>query len=345
VSPNAAAVLKVDDLVQSPAWFPLEAAAAGTIRFVSLDEVAYRGASFLDQRLLRTAPPQALADAALAQAAAARLRPRLHYVFHIGHVGSTLVSRLIGAQASFFSLREPALLRALADGSEAVMALPDLLALLARTWRPAQRAVVKVSSFVSELAEPLLEASEAPRALFMYAAPLPYLRTIFAGPNSRAESRTLAPLRLRRLLWRLQATDWHSDPHSEGEQVAMSWLAEMTCLQQAARQHPSQILWLNFDRFLAAPQESLQRVFATLGAPQPTADVEALLAGPIMRRYSKAPEHAYDAQLRRELMHSADLEHAAEIRRGLAWLGTLAQQYPEVVSVLQTSEALSRQDR
>ena len=222
-----------------------------------------------------------------------------------------------------------------------MLPLPSLLALLARTWRPSQRAVVKVSSFVSELANPLLAASEAPQAIFMYAAPLAYLRTIFAGANSRAESGTLAPLRLRRLVRRLGAGDFRAEPRSEGEQVAMSWLAEMTCLHQAARQHPAQVLWLNFDRFLAEPQEALQQVFQVLGAPQPPAEIEALLAGPIMRSYSKAPEHAYDAQLRQELMHAADLDHAAEIRRGLAWLGTLSQQYPEVVSVLQSAEASS----
>ena len=335
------AALKAADLMHSPAWFPLETAAADTLRFVSLDEAAYREASFLDQRLLQLAPAQALVSAALAQNAAAQLRPRLHYVFHIGHVGSTLLSRLIGARDSFFSLREPALLRVLAAGGAAVLPLPDLLAFLARTWRPSQRAVVKVSSFVSELAQPLLAGSQAPRAIFMCATPLAYLRTIFAGSNSRAESRTLAPLRLRRLLRRLETADWRFDPRSEGEQVAMSWLCEMTCLHQAAREHPSQILWLNFDRFLAEPQSALQQVFQVLGAPQPPAEIEALLAGPIMRRYSKAPEHAYDAQLRHELLHAADLEHRAEIRGALAWLAALTQHYPQVRSILQAAEALN----
>ena len=60
-----------------------------------------------------------------------------------------------------------------------------------------------------------------------------------------------------------------------------------------------------------------------------------------MRRYSKGPEHAYDAQLRQELLHAADLDHAPEIRRGLIWLETLAQQYPQARSVLQSAEALS----
>ena len=39
-----------------------------------------------------------------------------------------------------------------------------------------------------------------------------------------------------------------------------------------------------------------------------------------MRRYAKAPEHGYDAALRRTVLDQARREHAAEIRKGLAWL-------------------------
>jgi hypothetical protein len=337
---SSSAVLQASDL-QSPAWFPLEAADTTTLRCVHLGEADYREASFLDQRLLRAAPAQALLAPAVAQSAAAQLTARPHYVFHIGHVGSTLVSRLIGCCESFFALREPALLRALASGN-GPLPLPTLLALLGRTWRPAQHAVVKVSSFVSELAGTLLAGDESPRAVFMFVPPLTYLRTIFAGENSRVESRALAPLRLTRLARRLEARPWRCDPRSEGEQVAMSWLCEMTCLHQAARQRPAQVLWLNFERFLSAPAHGLGQVFQTLGAAQPPAQVAALVAGPVMRRYSKAPEHAYDAQLRQELLRAADLDHGAEIRRGLAWLGAVAQQYGEAGRTLEATEVLCR---
>jgi hypothetical protein len=332
------ALLQAADLA-SPAWFPLEAADAATLRCVRLGEADYREASFLDQRLLRAAPAQALLTTAVAHGAAAHLSRRPHYVFHIGHVGSTLVSRLIGDCESFFSLREPALLRTLANGS-GPPPLPTLLALLGRTWHPAQQAVVKASSFVSELAGTLLAGEDSPRAVFMFVPPASYLRTIFAGENSRVESRALAPLRLARLVRRLEAQPWRCEPRSEGEQVAMSWLCEMTCLHQAARQRPAQVLWLNFERFLGEPAPVLEQVFRALGAPQPAAQVEALAAGPLMRRYSKAPEHAYDAHLRQELLRAADRDHVAEIRRGLAWLGTVAQEYAEARRTLEATQAL-----
>ena len=335
-------MIRVEELAQSPAWFPLEALGQDAVRLVRLEEGAYRDASFLDQRLLSSGLPRATLELALLQAATAGLVPRLHYVFHTGHVGSTLISRLIGAHASFFSLREPALLRAASLASAPPPLMPPLrvtLSLLARTWRPSQRAVVKVTSFASELADEILTRSEDPAAVFMFVEPLAYLRGILAGPNSRAESRALAAGRLKRLVRRLAAAAWHADPKSEGEQVAMSWLCEMLTLHQAALLHPAKVLWVNFDAFLAAPQPSLQAIFRALGAEVALQEIEALVSGPLMRQYSKAPEHAYDGQLRREVLQSADWDHAAEIKRGLAWLDGVARQYPLAAAVLGALEA------
>ncbi|MGH8201069.1 MAG: hypothetical protein ACREVO_12050 [Steroidobacteraceae bacterium] len=53
-----------------------------------------------------------------------------------------------------------------------------------------------------------------------------------------------------------------------------------------------------------------------------------------MRSYSKAPEHAYDAALRRRVLESADGEHGAEIRRGMQWLASLAGRHTLVDAIL-----------
>src|SRR3546814_20118484 len=44
--------------------------------------------------------------------------PRPDFIFHIGHVGSTLVSRLLAEVGDALPLREPMLLRALAQVAE-----------------------------------------------------------------------------------------------------------------------------------------------------------------------------------------------------------------------------------
>jgi hypothetical protein len=315
-------VIAEEDIARAPEWLPIEVDATA-VKLVCLNEAAYRAASFLDQRMLSLGYAQQSCTAATLQAAAARLACRAQYVFHIGHVGSTLISRLIGEHPNFFSLREPALLRTIATGQSGDSGVPDLgvaLALFSRTWRPSQRAVIKATSFVSELAETILAGADRPSAIFMFAQPLQYLRGILAGPNSRAETRQLAPARLQRLARRFTQSGWRPEPRSEGEYIAMSWLCEMTALQQAARRAGRQVLWVDFDVFLAAPVAGLEAIFRTLGASAATAEIEALVGGPLMRQYSKAPEYAYDASLRREVLESADREHQTEIRRGMDWL-------------------------
>ncbi len=324
-----------DDLVRSPAWLPLTSSAAG-VRLVQLDEAAYRAASFLDQRLLAQPYPQSSCDAALLAAAASRLAPQAHYIFHTGHVGSTLIARLLGAHAGLFVLREPALLRAIAaEPSAAPLPLPPAIALLSRTWHPGQRALIKVTSFVSELAEPILAGPDRPRAIFMCVPPLDYLRTILAGPNSRLESRQLSPSRLQRLIRRLPEPGWHPDLNSEGACIAMSWLCEMTVLTLAAGRAPARILWADFSAFLRAPTPQLQAMFAWLEARTAAGEVEAIVGGGLMQQYSKAPEHAYDAVLRRDLLAAADREHAGEIQRGMSWLHSLGARYRLVAAVLE----------
>src|SRR6185437_13928694 len=204
-------------------------------------------------------------------AAAGRLKPQAHYIFHTGHVGSTLVSRLVGECVGLFSLREPALLRELAlqptqGRVPAGIDLRDTLALLARTWSSGQRAVVKATSFASELAESILSLDPGACAALMFTPALAYLRCILGGPNSRVEAKTLAPSRLARLRDRLGEAAPAVDPQSEGQWIAMSWLCEMACLQQAAARSGSRILWVDFDAFLAAPQAGLEAIVRRLAA-------------------------------------------------------------------------------
>jgi hypothetical protein len=133
---------------------------------------------------------------------------------------------------------------------------------------------------------------------------------------------------------RLGADEWREDPRSEGESIAMSWLCEMAALHQAAVRFERQVLWVDFDRFLADPRAGLEVIFRALGVSPTPAEIEALVGGALMRQYSKAPEHAYDAELRRLVLESADAEHAAEIRLGLNWLQRVAMRHRLIEEIL-----------
>jgi hypothetical protein len=347
---NLTAVARLTDaLEKSPRLFPyaLELP-SDSVAFVELSRADYTRASFLDARILTAGTVQhAFAWREVTPAIeAAALAERCNFIFHIGHVGSTLLSRLTGAHARVFALREPMVLRTFAhlqrdpgesaqpwSAGEFDVRLGGCLKLFSRTFDPQQCALVKATSFVSDLAPALLMRASAPRAIMMYVAPETYLATIFGGPNSREEARMLAPQRLRRLRRRVGRDAWPG-ALTEGEALALGWACEMSALTQAARAAGSRALPLDFEKFLAAPADSLRAVLRHFDIEASAGEVATIIDGPEMGRYSKAPEHAYDAALRRAVLDEARALHGAEIRRGLSWLEHAAKEFSAVRDAL-----------
>jgi len=338
-------------LTASPALFPhaLEPR-TGAVTLVRLAETDFERASFLDERLRASVMPHRSLPWAQVAAAAEGLSERCDFIFHIGHVGSTLLSRLLGAHSRIFSLREPQILRTLAQlhaepeaagwqPGDAEARIPVVLRLLSRTFAPDQTALVKATSYVSELAAAILERPYGPRAIFMTVRPERFLATILGAENSPSEARMLAPGRLRRLHRRIGSARWRLDALSPGEITALGWACEMTALADGANSAGGRALWLDFDRFLADPRAGLSRCFRHLAIAASDSEINTILAGPGMRRYSKAPEHAYDAALRDRVLDEAHANAGEEINRGMRWLEAAATEFPPIRAALEISPA------
>jgi hypothetical protein len=325
----------------SPELFPIDLhPPSDAVALIPLSRVDYEKASFLDTRLDRR-PALTPAFADLAQAAEG-LPVACDYIFHVGHVGSTLLSRLLGTDPRVFSLREPLALRTLAQGdawseAERDRRLAVFLALYSRTWLAPQRALIKATSLVSEVAAVLLGLAPGARALMMTVRPETYLATILGGPNSRAELAAAAPARLARLDRRLGRRT-RLEELSEGELAAMSWACEMTALAAAEAAHPGRAAWIDFDAFLADPRAGLTRALTALHGQAPPDAVERLAASAYFQRYSKQPEYPFGPEVRRDVLAAARQEFAGEIARGLAWLDMAAAQ-PPVAEALAIAQA------
>ena len=336
------------ELRASPDLYPLAYdEAKDEVGFLRLTRARYREASFLDQRVaLPTdrgwwSPFGAVRDAATA------LGGETDFIFHIGHVGSTLLARMMGLSPRVFSLREPGAMRTLAQLAfelptpESLLSRPAFeerlsvfIKLWARTYDPAQKSLIKATSFVSEMASALLGRSPSSRAILMTVRLEVYAATILGGPNSRVELRSLASSRLRRLHRRLSGPHWRLSEMSEGEICAMSWAAETAGLADAADAFPSRVLWLDFEKFLAAPAEGLSAALACLHGDARQGDVEAMLKSALLTRYAKGPEQPYDAALRRQVLDQARREHGQEIARGVAWLERAAATAPKLAPLM-----------
>jgi hypothetical protein len=336
-------------LADSPALFPHALdPGTGAVTLIRLSEADLQRASFLDETLRAPGVLSRTVSWDQLERAAAGLAESCGFIFHIGHAGSTLLSRLLGAHPRILSLREPAVLRVLAQldaepeaagwrPGDAQARLPTVVKLLSRRFAPDRIPLVKATSYASELADALTARPYGPRAIFLSVRPENFLATILAGENSPAEAQRLAPSRLKRLARRLGPLPWQADALSIGETVAMGWACEMTALTLAAESAGARVLWLDFDRVLADPHAELARCFEHLSVEANAMDVAAILAGPDMTRYSKAPEHPYDAAARARALDTARGKAGEEIARGLAWLESAAAQVPAIRTAVDLS--------
>jgi hypothetical protein len=304
----------------------------GAARLVAMDRESYREASFLDDRLLQApVDAQIVPWTLIEEAVTDHLRSDARWIFHIGHVGSTLVSRLLGELDHVLAIREPRLLRdlALTPADVRHRYLVPAPRLMSRTFAETEIACVKATSFASEIAAELVPTGE--RALFMYASPRNYIASILAGENSLQELRVLAGPRAQRLNGRGIFIPGQDD----AALAAVAWAAEMTTLESAAeRMTDRRIAWADFDRMLRDMEAELQRVAEFFGFSAEADRIRSIATGPLMDRYSKAPEHAYSATLRRDLIAGTLEQFRREIDRALAMLDSAAEKSPLLARAL-----------
>lgn len=306
-------------LRSSPLLYPLNLASDGSaVQVVRLNENDYALASFLDDRMLTTNTQWAWIPWDEFSEAASELPIRCHFIFHLSHAGSTLLSRLLGEHPTSFALREPGILQALAQG-----AFPERLDLFLGLWsrvsHPQQTAIIKATSFVSEIAPQLMQRVPDARALLMFVPASTFLPALLDGAMSDIDDQ--AATRLQRLQHRGLLQSAKLAELSPGERVAMSWLAEMTALAAVAQLYPNRTMWLNFDDFLKEPPRNLTdacRLFGLAG------DSAELLDTPLMQRYAKKIEVKYDSNFRQQLLDAAAEKYASEVARGIEWLDTHA---------------------
>jgi hypothetical protein len=308
---------------------------AQRVLVIEVDAGLYRSASFLDDRILGPGTVGSWVPLGVAAEAARRVgnaRP-LHFVFHTGHVGSTLVSRLLDETGSVLSLREPLPLRTLADAHDALgrsdslladaefrLALAAFLRFWSRGYAKESGVIVKATSSAGRLAVPILAESKASRAIYMNLRPEPYLATLLAGQNSPIDLRGHGPERIRRLEARLGARLTPLHALSIGELAAMSWLAETWAQRDALAQCADRVIAVDFDAFLANVTESMRSILEHLRLPADSRYLSQVGRSEVLTRYSKAPEYTYTPDVRAGVLRDSRRDNREEIRKGMAWL-------------------------
>jgi hypothetical protein len=315
---------------------------------VRMTREAYRAASFLDDRILSPQTQGGWVAHVLAtqKLAVAPAKP-LHFIFHAGHVGSTLVSRLLDETGLVHPLREPMALRQLAEAHDvlaepfSLLSVPQFdlwLDTQIRLWRrgfpETQAVVLKATSSAARLGMRLLSAAPEARAIHFNLAPEPYLATLLAGENSPIDLRGMGAERLRRLQRLLGVAPGVLHQMSLGELAAMTWLAERLTQAELVAEHGDRLRTYDFGAFLHDVGGHMADIAAHLGLAAPKEYLARISESPTLRRYSKAVEHEYSPAFRSEVLAQSRARNAGEIRKGLAWLERAGAQHVKAAEVL-----------
>lgn len=321
---------------------------------IPMSEGDYREASFLDNRVLKRDTQKLVAGESEIRGALAKgvdARP-LHFIFHCGHVGSTLLSRLLDETNVVLPLREPLPLRSLAEGYNALWRkdppvsearLNDYLELFlqmaSRGYAKTRAVIIKATSSAVTLAPRLFAARPAAKAIYMSLRAEPYLATLMAGENSALDLKGHGLQRQRRLEEVLGESFPPLHLFPLGELAAMSWLTERLSERKLMAEFGSRILSLDFDEMLNDIKGTLERVTRHFELDVESKYFDEIAKSSVLGRYAKAPEHEYSPELRAKLLAEARTAKEADIKKGLAWLDALAVKHRDVAELMQQAPA------
>ena len=321
------------DFWTDASWFPQQIDVfSRRTSLVRLEEADYRASVFLDQRLAVQQPRTRIESVAPLAEAAAQHRAAAGWVFHVGHCGSTLLSRVLQDATTVLPLREPVPLRALSSAERdldqplSVIDVPGyrklqtfLLSAYARRFPRNELALVKPTSSCCNLLAAALAAHGDSRAVFLYLPLESFLATLLRSDLRRQETCQFGPSRLADFHRLSGDATVRLYDLSIGELTAMSWAANMLWERRVRHEAGNRLLAVNFEQMLDDPVTVCGEIAAFLAL-----DTDAALLDVAWRRvtagYSKDPQQPYSRQTRDAELDRCRRTWQAEIEQGLAWV-------------------------
>jgi hypothetical protein len=304
--------LTLDDLYRSPDHY-LHSFDGDKVIIVPMDRAAYHRSIFLDARI-SAAPGQAVAMPVEALAQGIRAPQPTSWIFHMAHVGSTLLARALDDPGASLVLREPVALRQLSIQPDD-RRLGIVAAMLGKRYRGDAPTLVKANVPVNFLLPKLAALEPDVHAILLYLPLRDYLLAILRSDSHRDWLRKVTSL-LSPHLGDLSAL-------SDAERAAALWLAQVNAFAGALGALPNARA-LNAERFFAEPEAALNASAAHLGVPIAAAAVAATVAGPLFSTNAKNPALSFDN--RQRVARRKDLERtmAAELDSAEEWIAQRA---------------------
>lgn len=283
---------------------------------VRMDRKSYHETTFLDHRIVRPDDQKRHLLFDKKRLDRNRPKPAVDFVFHISFCGSTLLSRCLDVPGQRLALREPLVLRQIWEvgklypeefnSARQRKLLRLVLPLLSKPSARGESVCIKPTNLMVDLAEEALAETRG-KALCMV---LPLESYLLSVAKKGLET-------IRRIV-ELGAF-WGKamglpNPRTTFQSAAVFWAHHMNRMREVMQRAPGRTASLDFERFLATPEEYLDQAVSFLEQSRGSYDLAPLKIN------AKAPDQPFDALRRHQSQQMMMQTHGAAIRDAAAWL-------------------------
>lgn len=313
-----------------------------TSRFLCLSEDIMREAPFIDIRI----EPLASGEVTLPTAQLMQLynqepipRPTPHFIFHHAFVASTLMAKCLDQIDAFISLKEPWILRRLADFRRQQYGrippeiwqkmLETKIGLLCKTYNTGRTPIIKATNVANNIVADILKVHPDSKCIYMYSDLKSFL---VSNLNKTDETKE----KMRGLLEGFLTDSFELPPKSflafedmniHLNQCALIWCLNMRDLQQNMSSNAARILPIHMDDFLASPADTLESICSHFGYEASDADIHAMTSDGILGVNAKDQRITFGKNDKDAQSDSIRTEHAADIQDALDWIAPLMSEW------------------
>lgn len=313
----------------------------GLTKFLIVEESNLERAPFIDSRFEAIAQGHCIVSTRELFSLEARhreQRPQPVFIFHHAFVCSTLFARCLNQIDAFFSLKEPWILRRLADIKRSegghgsfphwCELFTNYVRLLAKNYRSGRTPVIKATNLANNLLPDVLRFLPDHKVLLLHSDLESFLISNLKKPDkTRQKIPDMARLLARDGDFHQKYPEFCDFQRQTYLQLCASvWIASL--YNFAADVGPGatrRLSTLSMDHFLADPAATLGEVARFFGHSPSQAELLAMTSGEVMSADAKHQERRFDRQQRRQEAEQLMAGHAGEIKTVSAWIRPLAE--------------------
>jgi len=265
-------------------------------------------------------------------------RPQSAFIFHHAFVCSTLLARCLNQIDAFFSLKEPWILRRLADLKRAHgLKIPpeqwqamftSYLGLLAKNYQTGRTPVIKVTNVANNLLTDVIKYFPEQKILYLYSDLQSFLvSNLKKPPETRKKMPGLA------LSFLIDGDFAHRFPqYSDVNRLsflqvcALIWLVNLYNFKRGVEKtNQSNVRTLEMNDFLGDMGESLKNLSSFYAHQATAGEIDTMMDPKITATDAKHQDIAYTRQSKQREVKQVLGKHGAAIDKTLNWINPLVE--------------------